>query len=100
MFPIVPRIQADFLRFLVGSGRALDELQEAGKSTRKLIGFAVGLRSIGAIESSMLQSAGTAAVAAFHRGALNVTADTGSPIADVGIVAPSVPAVQSASVMV
>jgi hypothetical protein len=35
------------------------------------------------------QCAGTVAVASTHRGALNVTAETGSPIDDTGIVVPS-----------
>jgi hypothetical protein len=36
-----------------------------------------------------MQCAGTVAVASTHRGALNVTAETGSPIDDTGMLVPS-----------
>jgi hypothetical protein len=61
------------------------------------MGFALALRSTGAIVPSMTQYAGTPA-AATHRGGLSATDETGSPIADEGIAAPNLLAVQSASV--
>jgi hypothetical protein len=51
------------------------------------------------MDPSTLQCAGTVAVAAFQRGGLKVTADTGSPIAVFGMLVPAFATVQSASVI-
>ena len=71
-------------------------LHVAGNATWKLIGFAVGDRSTGAMEPFTVQYAGSPLAASTHRGASSVTADTGSPIAVTGISLPSLVAVQSA----
>jgi hypothetical protein len=71
-----------------------------GKATWKLIDLAFGAWSTGAIEPLTLHQAEGFLPGEFHRGALSVTADTGSPIAGTGMLSPSFPAVQSASVMV
>ena len=47
-----------------------------------------------------LQNAGIFLAASFHRGALSVTAETGSPMAETGMLSPSFAAVQSASVTI
>ena len=47
-----------------------------------------------------MQYGGNPFAAAFQRGALRVTPDTGSPIDVIGMLSPSLPAVQSASVIV
>ena len=67
-----------------------------GKATWKLIGFAVGERSTGAMEPFTVQYGGRPLAASTHRGASSVTADTGAPIAETGIVLPSRAALQSA----
>jgi len=72
-------------------------LHSEGNNTRKRIGFALPLVSIGAIEPSMLQYAGNGAAASFQTGAFKVTAATGSAITSIGIDAPSFSVVQSAS---
>ena len=75
-------------------------LHEAGITTRKRIGIAVGLLSTGAMEPSTLQYAGSEPVAAFHTGALSVTDDTGSPMEATGMLVPSLSAVQSVSLTI
>ena len=74
--------------------------QADGKATWKLIGLAFGARSTGAIAPFTVQYGGNPFAAAFQRGALRVTADTGSPIDAIGMLSPSLAAVQSASVIV
>ncbi len=75
-------------------------LQVDGKATWKFIGFAVGARSTGAREPFTVQYAGRPLAASTHLGASSVTADTGSPIAEMGILVPSLAAVQSAGLIV
>ncbi len=77
---------------------AARNVHDAGKTTRKLMGFAAG--SMGAIAPSTVQYAGAGSAAAVHRGSLSVTFDTGSPIAATGTAVPSFVAVHSASVIV
>jgi hypothetical protein len=67
-----------------------------GNATWKFIGLAVGARSTGAMEPFTVQYAGSPLVASTHLGASSVTADTGSPIAEMGRLVPSRAAVQSA----
>src|SRR5512140_1089736 len=64
------------------------------------MGLAFAARSTGAIAPFTVQYGGNPFAAAFQRGALRVTADTGSPIDVVGMLSPSLAAVQSASVIV
>ena len=71
-----------------------------GKATWKFIDLAVGARSTGAMEPFTVQYAGSPLFASIHLGASSVTADTGSPIAEMGILVPSLAAVQSACVIV
>ena len=70
-----------------------------GNATWKLIGLAFGARSTGAIAPFTVQYGGKPFAAAFQRGALRVTADTGSPIVVIGMLSPSLAALQSASVI-
>ena len=77
---------------------AARSVHDAGKTTRKLMGFAAG--SMGAIAPSTVQYAGAGSAAAVHRGSLSVTFDTGSPMAATGTAVPSFVAVHSASVIV
>jgi hypothetical protein len=77
---------------------AARSVQEAGKTTRKLMGLAAG--SIGAIAPSTAQYAAAVSVGAVHFGSATATLDTGSPIAPTGITVPSFADVQSASVIV
>ena len=63
------------------------------------MGFALADLSTGAIDPSTLQNAGADSVAAVHTGVLRVTLDTGSPIAEDGIVVPSLSILQSDWVM-
>ena len=76
--------------------------QLAGKTTRKLIGRALGDLSTGAIEPSTTHCAAAVpwlpAAAGVQTAVFTVTAATGSPIADAGMV-PIFSAVQSASVI-
>jgi hypothetical protein len=65
-----------------------------------LIGLAVGERSTGAIEPFTVQYGGSPLDASTQRGASSVTADTGSPIADAGMLFPSLAPVHSAAVIV
>jgi hypothetical protein len=74
--------------------------QAGAKATWKLIVLALGDLSRGAIAPFTLQYAGVFFAAGFQRGALKVTADTGSPMADMGMLSPSFAAVQSVSVAV
>src|SRR3954451_3168650 len=73
--------------------------QLAGRTTRKLMGRALAALSTGAIAPSTAHCAAAVAVAAVHTGAFNVTAETGSPMADTGMLVPTFPDVQSASVI-
>src|SRR5215218_4502315 len=73
--------------------------QLAGRTTRKLMGRALDALSTGAIAPSTAHCAAAAAVAAVHAGAFNVTAATGSPMAEAGMLVPSFADVQSASVI-
>ena len=54
---------------------------------------------MGAMDPSILQYARSPFAPAFHTGALRVTADTGSPMDDTGMLLPSLSTVQSISVM-
>ena len=54
-----------------------------GNATWKFIGLAVGSRSTGAIEPVTVQYGERPLAASTHRGASSVTADTGSPIAEI-----------------
>ena len=74
-------------------------LQEAGRTTRKLMGFAFSSFETGAMEPFTLQYPRVDPAAFNHIGAFRVTADTGSPMAETGIELPSFSAVHSASVM-
>src|SRR6476661_867073 len=74
--------------------------QDAGNTTRKLIGCAVGLASAGARAPVTEQNAGAVCVAAVHTGASSVTADTRSPIAVTGTLEPMRGALHSISVIV
>src|SRR5689334_18680890 len=71
-----------------------------GKATWKLIGLAVGERSTGARTPFTVQYGCSPLAASTHRGASSVTPDTGSPIAETGILLPSLAAVQSSGVIV
>jgi hypothetical protein len=71
-----------------------------GNATWKFIGFAVGARSTGAIAPFTVQYEGRPLAASTHRGAASVTADTGSPIAEMGILVPSLASVQSDGLIV
>jgi hypothetical protein len=64
------------------------------------MGLAVGARSTGVMEPFTVQYGGSPLVASTHLGASSVTADTGSPIAEMGRLVPSLAAVQSARVIV
>ena len=64
------------------------------------MGLALGALSIGAMEPLTVQYGPPLLAAAFHRGSLNVTPDTGSPMADTGTLLPSFAAVHSASEVV
>ena len=75
-------------------------LHDAGNTTRKLIGCAVGLLSAGARAPVTEQKAGPVWVAALHTGASSVMADTGSPIAVTGMVPPILSALHWASAIV
>src|SRR6185369_7596833 len=75
-------------------------IQEAGSSTRKLIGLALADRSTGAMTPSTRQCSGAVSLDAFHRGALSLTADTGSLMDDVAIVVPMTAVAQSISEIV
>ena len=57
---------------------------DAGNATRKLIGFALFRRSIGAMVPSTAQYGGTGPAASVQRGSFKVTLDTGSLIAAIG----------------
>jgi hypothetical protein len=59
------------------------------------MGLAEGLLSTGAMDPSMLQYAGAPLASARHSGAFSATAETGSPMEDTGMLAPSFSAVQS-----
>jgi hypothetical protein len=72
---------------------------DAGSTTLKLIGLAVLAVSIGAIDPLTRQWAGAPFADSTHDGGDSVTARTGSPMADVGIDAPTRSAVQSAAVI-
>src|SRR3954453_15978905 len=61
---------------------------DAGNTTRKLIGCAFGPASTGARAPVTEQKAGTACVAVVHTGASSATADTRSPIAVTGMLDP------------
>lgn len=74
-------------------------IPDGRKRHLKIDGWAFGARSIGATAPLMLQYADSPLAAAVHCGALNVTADTGSPIAVTGMLSPSLAEAQSASVM-
>ena len=56
--------------------------------------------STGAMEPLTVQYGPPLLAAAFHRGSLNVIPDTGSPIAETGMLPPSFAAAQSDSVIV
>src|SRR3954468_8016043 len=71
--------------------------QEAGSSTRKLIGFALLCASTGVITPSTAQYEGVAPAAGAQRGVSSVTPDTGSLIDAIGTVPPMVVFVQSVS---
>jgi len=62
-----------------------------------LIGRAVGAESTGAIRPSISHLAGEESLPGTHRGSANVTLATGSPMALLGIEAPSFVGVQSAA---
>jgi hypothetical protein len=64
------------------------------------MGFAATERSTGAIEPFTLQYAGRPLFASTHLGGSSVTEDTGSPIDEMGILVPSLAAIQSAVVIV
>jgi len=64
------------------------------------MGLALGALSIGAMEPLTVQYGPPLLAAAYHRGSLNVTPDTGSPMADTGTLPPSFAAEQSVSVIV
>ena len=77
--------------------------QLAGKTTRKLIGRALGDLSTGAMEPSITHCAAADVpwlppAGGAHTAVFTVTAATGSPIAEVGMV-PIFSTVQSASVI-
>src|SRR6185436_2449601 len=76
---------------------AARRFQEAGSATRNRIGFADGARSTEAMDPSTAQYAGVAPEAATHRGGFSATPDTGSPIIEIGIEAPTLSTLQSAS---
>ena len=71
----------------------------AGSQTRKLIGLAVAVLSIGAIRPSTSQRAGSGSLPGTHRGSASVTLETGSPMELAGTESPSFAVVQSAAVI-
>ena len=75
---------------------AARRLHDAGSSTRKLIGRAVGLVSTGAIVPSTRQCAGAPLAASTQDGVASVTLRTGAPMAAGGTGVPRRSAVQSA----
>src|SRR5436190_19344627 len=64
------------------------------------MGLALGALSIGAMEPLTVQYGPPLLAAALHRGSLNLIPDTGSPMAEAGMLPPSLAAAQSASVIV
>jgi hypothetical protein len=62
--------------------------QDAGNSTRKLIGLALPRCSNGDITPSTVQYAGTGPFESTQRGSFSVTPETGSLIAAIGMVPP------------
>jgi hypothetical protein len=73
-------------------------LHDAGSTTRKLIGLALGSFETGAMEPSTLQYPGVDSVASVQTGGFRLTPDTGSPIFEIGIAEPSFSTVQSIAV--
>jgi hypothetical protein len=70
-------------------------LHDEGRITRNLMGLALASLETGAISPSMLQYPGFDSVASVQTGGFRFTPDTGSPISETGIEAPSFSAVQS-----